>query len=209
MASELGEGHVVPTVLRCVGHFGLLPTFQPQGGDDFTISVGGVAQYIANFFADVITGNPSVAFGADALPHAVHQDGVVAAGSAVAEHAVYIGELNVVAAAIEDGLTAVEGIKCVLIGQSVRCRTVRTAAETPHGVAAYAIPIGLERGQAGFGEHPSARQVSQSRAFGQGFVTLQAEPSQVARFIQQGFLHIVRLYFERAAHEVGGIRVAQ
>lgn len=61
------------------------------------------------------------------------------------KHAMHISKFDVVATAVENGLTAEEGIESILVGQSMGGRTIRATSETPHGVAAHTIPISLER----------------------------------------------------------------
>ena len=97
----------------------------------------------------------------------------------VAQHTVHVGKFDMVSAAIKQRLSSVECVERVLIGKCVRSRAVRTGTETPHGVAAYPVPVSLERSQSRFGKHIAGRKRCQPLAFRQRFVTLQTEPCKV------------------------------
>ena len=116
MAAKDFQAGIVPTVFRRKFQVALFAAQQPERRDNLSVSIGSIACHIADIVADIVTGNPAVTFRSDALSHAVHQNGVVGAGGAVAVNAVYVGKAGMVSATVKERLAVPESIESILVG---------------------------------------------------------------------------------------------
>ena len=142
------------------------------------------------------------------MSHAVHQNGVVGAGGAVAVNAVYVGKAGMVSATVKERLTVPESIESILVGYGVRGTAVRTAAEAEHGAFAGIVQVGGERGQSALREYMSHGKVFQTRPVRQGLVALQAEPCKAAGFRGASLFEYVGLAGADVAHIICGKCIA-
>ena len=195
MPTEHLQFVLIPSLFGSVLRAGKFTTFQPDRSCDLSVSIGSVSHHIRNLFSFIPTGNPSVTFRPDSLSHSIDQNTVVCTGVSIGIHTMVIGKTGTMSAAIEDRLAAIEGIKCILIGQCVRSWTVWTGTEWQHCVLFYIPQRSMHRSNSRFIKYFRHRQLCQwVFFFRECLVSNAAIPGQITCFSKKRLFHDIRFF---------------
>ena len=119
MSSESFQMILVPAVGGSIFNAALFATFQPKGGNLFSVRIGSVTEHIADFLAYIIAWNPAITLCTDTLPHTIHEDCVVSAGGTVAKDTMLVYKGDVMTAAVEERVSSEKGVERILVGYGV------------------------------------------------------------------------------------------